>query len=120
MFKKIIKEQVEKGVYFKEINEISYTRDVGINDYGFLSDDNYIQNRQNIWYFSYDFEKILYDYKKSKELLKKKIPNDYKKSKGLLTKELFKKEIRPNEIMFLFFEHKNNLNDLCWIIKDYY
>lgn len=110
MHKKIVKKLVENKNYFNEQENISSSRIIGINDYGIRYDLDYRQDRQNIWYFSNDFEKILIDYKNDKFDDK----NDKYKDNNT------KKQIYQDDIPKLFYENKEKLKDLSWIIVDYF
>ena len=58
MHKEIVASLVKSNQYFTELNTVSYSRTIGINDYGLKYDDNFIFDRQNIWYFSDEFKEI--------------------------------------------------------------
>jgi hypothetical protein len=116
MHKKIVKKLVENKHYFKEQSGITYSRSIGINDYGFMCDDNLIYDRQNIWYFSNDFEKILIDYKNDK----KPIKIDEFTSENQNSNTKINQKIDFNDIQKLFYKNKDELKDLSWIIVDYY
>ena len=109
MHKKIVKKLVENKNYFNEQKNIICSRTIGINDYGFRYDDNYCKDRQNIWFFSNDFEKILIDDKNDKFDDK----NDKYKENNT------KKQIDQDDIQKLFYENKDKLKDLSWIIYKY-
>ena len=103
MHKKIVKELVETKSYFTELNNISYSRTIGINDYAFMNDDNYIPDRENIWYFSNQFEEIIHKYKQINKLDEKEI-----------------NKLDEREIKKIFNENKDKLTDLAWIKCKYF
>lgn len=98
MHKKIVKELIETNSYFTELDNVSYSRTIGINDYGFRYDENYISDRQNIIYFSNQFEEIINKYKEENK----------------------KNKIDEMEIKKLFYENKDKLIDLAWINVGYF
>ena len=114
MHKKIVNELVSNNQYFTEQSTFEYSNHVGINDHYFMCDEKYDGYRQNIWYFSNEFEKILTDYKNNK----KSICDD--ESISLNTNRLSKKDIDYDDVKKLFIENKDKLKDLAWIIVGYY
>lgn len=100
-FNRIVSRLTENGQYFTEKNpeHIKYRRWTGINNYGFIRDEYFQDTRENIHFFSYEFETIL---KQELELQNKTV-----KSNTYIVYEIFRK-------------HKDSLKDLAWIIDDYY
>ena len=98
-FNHIVNRLTKNGQYFTQINPeyIKYRRWSGINSYGFIRDEDLHYNRENIHFFSYEFETIL-----ERELQNKNI-----KKNSHIVYEIFRK-------------HKDGLKDLAWIIDDYY
>jgi len=105
MHKRIVKKLVENKSYFTELDKVSCSRIIGINEYSLPYDDDERFDRQNLWYFSDDFEIIL---------------NNYLANKTEKSTEITKNIINPYEITKLFNDNKNNLIDLSWIIVDYF
>ncbi len=70
----------------------------GINMYYFATDDIEIPNTYYYHYFSYEFDDIVEEYKKTTNKIK----------------------IDQYDISTLFHKHKNNLSDLSWILTRYY
>jgi hypothetical protein len=79
-------------------SKIEYFRDVGINKYSFIINDDDLSTRENLWYFSNEFEEIIKNYK---------ILNNIK-------------NIQDREIESLFIKYKNELKDLESMIDGYY
>jgi hypothetical protein len=92
MFNKLIK-QIGKKQFFNQPYNILYCRSIGINNYGFMVNDDENSNRMNLWFFSDSFEKILDEYKKENNI------ND----------------INNNTIEHVFYMYKENLSDLGWL-----
>jgi hypothetical protein len=90
-----------KHSYFDcELKKVFGVRIIGINEYHFRLNDDERCDRSNIHYFSYEFDKILSDYKKNNKI------SDDKMSDG--------------KIINLFLQNENNLSDLGWFIDGYY
>lgn len=88
------------GIYFKQLNPIYVTqrRIIGVNNNSFRVDDSEVSTRENYICYSDKFEKILKDsVNDQKELLN-----------------------NPNYIENLFYAHKNQLDDIGWLLFDYY
>lgn len=100
MFNKIIKELKESNTYFnvQKPQYINRSRANGINEYEFRIDDNMDDSRENIWFFSNEFEVVLKKYMMENNLDK----------------------LNYEQIYCIFYNTKDNLKDLSWITKGYF
>jgi hypothetical protein len=111
MYKKIVSNLVSTNCYFNQQTDVRCSRALGINEYGFRCDENSIEHRENVWYFSNEFETILLNYSKNSKQTDETRSTDKKTTTKIDT---------IMDIEKIFYQNIDKLKDLSWIIVDYY
>ncbi len=84
--------------YSQEKKYVESFRPISINQYGFFIDDNMVDFRVNVRYFSNDFEEVLQKYRKNRE----------------------QNKLSSDEIRSIFNKEKDNLKHLSWKVDGFY